>query len=99
MLSARVRERLSMPRIKRWLSRSKSAGIIRAAAYSRGRAFKTYGAVIDCTIRNITDRGACLEVASPIGIPASFDLMLDQRCVRDCRVTWRKATRIGVAFA
>jgi PilZ domain len=61
-------------------------------------AFKDRMAAIDCTVRNISDGGACLEVESPIGIPASFDLVLDQTCVRSCRVTWRKATRLGVAF-
>jgi hypothetical protein len=62
-------------------------------------AFKACGAVIDCTVRNITDRGACLEVESPIGIPDYFDLVLDTAPVLKCRLTWRKAARIGVAFA
>jgi hypothetical protein len=38
-------------------------------------------------------------VESPIGIPDAFDLMLDNAPVRDCRVTCRKATQIGVEFA
>jgi hypothetical protein len=53
-------------------------------------------AVIDCVVRNLSDRGACLNVESPIGIPDSFDLVLDDATVRQCRVTWRKATQIGV---
>ena len=61
--------------------------------------FKGHGVTIDCTVRNLSDRGACLNVESPIGIPDSFDLLLDQAPVRDCRVTWRTATQIGVAFA
>ena len=61
--------------------------------------FKDRWATIDCTVRNLSDRGACLIVESSIGIPASFDLVLDHASIRDCRVTWRKATRIGVAFA
>jgi hypothetical protein len=56
-------------------------------------------AVIDCVVRNLSDRGACLKVESPFGIPDSFDLLLDNAPVRSCRVTWRKATQIGVAFA
>jgi hypothetical protein len=35
--------------------------------------FKGHGAAIDCTVRNLSDRGACLKVESPIGIPDSFD--------------------------
>jgi hypothetical protein len=65
--------------------------------------FKGHGAAIDCAVRNLSDRGACLKVESPIGIPDSFDLVLDpasvRTSVRNCRVTWRKATRIGVEFA
>jgi hypothetical protein len=36
--------------------------------------FKGRGAAIDCVIINLADRGACLKVESPIGIPDSFDL-------------------------
>ena len=56
------------------------------------------GAAIDCTVRNLSGGGACLKVASPIGVPDTFDLVLDDASVRHCRVTWRKATQIGVAF-
>jgi PilZ domain len=55
-------------------------------------------AAIDCTVRNLSDRGACLNVDSPVGIPDSFDLVLAHASVRNCRVAWRKATQIGVEF-
>jgi hypothetical protein len=61
--------------------------------------FKGHGTVIDCVVRNLSDGGACLNVETSIGIPDSFDLVLDHASVRNCRVTWRKATQIGVAFA
>ncbi|MDQ6703008.1 MAG: PilZ domain-containing protein [Pseudomonadota bacterium] len=61
--------------------------------------FKGHEAVIDCVVRNLSDRGACLKVESPIGIPDTFDLALDHASVRHCRVAWRKATQIGVEFA
>jgi hypothetical protein len=62
-------------------------------------AFKGRGAVIDCMVRDLSDGGACLKVASPIGIPDTFELVLDLATVRHCRVVWRKATQIGVEFA
>ena len=62
-------------------------------------AFKGRGATIDCTVRNLSDWGACLNVESYIGIPDTFDLVLDNAPVRGCRVIWRSATQIGVAFA
>jgi diguanylate cyclase (GGDEF)-like protein/PAS domain S-box-containing protein len=60
--------------------------------------FKGRGAVIDCVVLNLADGNACLKVESPIGIPDSFDLVIDNATVGNCRVTWRKATQIGVEF-
>jgi len=60
--------------------------------------FKGRSATIDCTVLNLSDLGACLKVESPIGIPDTFDLVLYNAPVRSCRVTWRSATQIGVAF-
>src|ERR1700730_5163107 len=60
-------------------------------------AFKGHRATtIDCTVRNMSIRGACLNVENSIGIPSSFDLVLDSTSVHSCRVTWRKAMQIGV---
>jgi PilZ domain len=57
------------------------------------------GAGISCTIRNLSDTGAALEVSSPIGIPAEFVLVVDaDNSTRQCRVVWRKERRIGVTF-
>jgi hypothetical protein len=72
----------------------------RRRALKRARiVFKGCCATIDCTVFNLSDLGACLKVESPMGIPDTFDLVLDRASVRNCRVTWRKATQIGVAFA
>lgn len=60
--------------------------------------FKGHGAVIDCVVLDLADGSACLKVESPIGIPDSFDLVIDHASVGNCRVTWRKATQIGVEF-
>jgi len=55
--------------------------------------------VIDCTVRNLSDTGACLEVASIIGIPDAFDLNIEaDQPGRHCHVAWRTERRIGVAF-
>jgi hypothetical protein len=68
-------------------------------ALKRARiTFKGRRATIDCTVLNLSDLGACLKVESPIGIPDTFDLVLYNAPVRSCRVTWRSATQIGVAF-
>jgi hypothetical protein len=54
---------------------------------------------ISCIVRNISEGGACLDVASPVGIPSDFDLHIgDSAHGQPCRVIWRGQTRIGVAF-
>ncbi|MBA3727507.1 MAG: PilZ domain-containing protein [Armatimonadetes bacterium] len=57
------------------------------------------GAGISCRVRNLSASGAALEVENQIGIPPSFDLVLEPDHVnRPCHVVWRKERRIGVAF-
>ncbi len=61
-------------------------------------AFNRAGA-IDCHVRNLSPAGACLEVASQIGIPERFVLLVDVDHLRQpCHVIWRTATRMGVEF-
>ncbi|WGS23019.1 MULTISPECIES: PilZ domain-containing protein [unclassified Bradyrhizobium] len=57
------------------------------------------GSGIDCLVRNMSVGGANLEVESQIGIPGSFDLVIEaEHSNHRCHVVWRKARRIGVAF-
>jgi PilZ domain-containing protein len=60
--------------------------------------FNNARSTFDCVIRNLSDKGARLEVASVIGMPDSFDLMLPDGTKRACQVIWRKPKEIGVAF-
>lgn len=55
---------------------------------------------ISCTVRNLSQGGACLSVASTVGIPERFDIMFDaDKSVRPCRMVWHQETRLGVQFA
>ena len=55
--------------------------------------------LIDCTIRNLSDSGACLQTPSTAGVPDSFELLFEaDGATRPCRVAWRTETRIGVLF-
>lgn len=54
---------------------------------------------IDCTIRNVSPAGACIDLPSgTFGIPADFTLLLTSGA-EQCRVIWRTEQRMGVAFA
>lgn len=56
-------------------------------------------ATVDCIIRNLSESGASLEIASPVVIPDDFILMIKPESLkRRCRVAWRSANRIGVQF-
>ncbi len=55
--------------------------------------------VITCTIRNLSEAGACLQVGTSVGVPDAFDLTIEpDGSSRACHVTWRSEQRIGVAF-
>jgi hypothetical protein len=55
--------------------------------------------VIDCTVRNFSSLGACLEVPSTIGIPEVFDLVYESdHSVHPCRIVWHREQRLGVEF-
>ncbi len=61
-------------------------------------AFKG-GDAIGCTVRDISVAGACLEVATPIGVPNDFTLVIESDQIqRPCHVAWRSGKRVGVEF-
>jgi PilZ domain len=74
---------------------------VRARTLKSGRIiFNHRSSVIDCTVRNLSPVGACLNVASTIGIPEEFEVMLDaDNTTRNCRVVWQKEKQLGVRFA
>ena len=54
---------------------------------------------VPCTVRNMTERGACLQVQITSGIPAIFNfLRAGEPAARTCKTIWRDNTRIGVMF-
>ena len=57
------------------------------------------GGAIDCTVKNLSETGAALEVVTPLFIPDRFTLFVPSaQSKRPCHVVWRKEKRIGVAF-
>lgn len=55
--------------------------------------------VVHCTVQNITSAGARLKLANTYGIPEKFELTFEHgRTRRACRVIWRTADSLGVAF-
>ena len=57
------------------------------------------GGGVDCTVRNISSNGARVDVASPVGLPESFTLMIEaDQFMRPCHAVWSSERRIGIAF-
>jgi hypothetical protein len=53
---------------------------------------------IRCIIRNMSETGAKLEVASVTRIPRTFDLVVDKVRPQACVVIWRAVKELGVQF-
>ena len=71
----------------------------RRRALRGGRmVFNSASSTINCTLRNISDAGARLDVASVLGVPDVFDLKLEGQPRRSCEVVWRNSGAIGVVF-
>jgi hypothetical protein len=61
--------------------------------------FDRRSCVIDCTVRNLSAVGACLELPSTLGVPERFDLVIAPgKDARRCRIAWKDDTRVGVTF-
>ena len=54
---------------------------------------------IDCVIRRISDRGATVTAASPLGIPERFQLRIaDEGSLRPCKRVWQSDKEVGLEF-
>jgi hypothetical protein len=52
-----------------------------------------------CTVRDISQTGASIEVADPTMVPDKFTLVLEMESAsRRCAAVWRKDRMIGVRF-
>jgi hypothetical protein len=61
--------------------------------------FNTGQSVIDCTVRSLSDQGACLDVMSSAGIPETFkQLFWSDGLARRCSIIAKMNKRTEVAF-
>ena len=73
--------------------------ILRQRTLKAGTINFNRAAGIDCRVRNLSPGGACLEVATQLGIPDDFVLVVESDHLKQpCHVVWRTATRMGVEF-
>lgn len=78
--------------------------MIEKRAAQRHRVFKggtvTFeGSGVACTVRNISDSGAAIDLENPGLLPHAFTLSISRdNFVRNCRAVWRNDRRLGIAF-
>ncbi|UVO39460.1 PilZ domain-containing protein [Bradyrhizobium arachidis] len=54
---------------------------------------------IACTVRNMSESGAAIDLDTFVTLPQSFTLSIAcDNFVRNCRAVWRSERRIGLAF-
>jgi PilZ domain len=54
------------------------------------------GAWTECVVRNLSEKGAQLEISGPV--PETFDLVIPNQLAGPCSVVWRQGNRVGIKF-
>jgi hypothetical protein len=60
--------------------------------------FNERKSVMNCTVRNVSDRGAKLVVSEPYMVPAVFELAISGADSQIARKVWFKESEMGVKF-
>lgn len=60
--------------------------------------FNNRNSTLSCTVRNASEGGAQIRVASTLGVPDEFELRLSDGTKKSCVVVWRHAEELGVRF-
>jgi hypothetical protein len=54
---------------------------------------------VACTVRDVSATGARLRVEGSVGIPDTFELIIEVDGLEaDCQVVWRKGSEVGARF-
>jgi hypothetical protein len=78
------------------IERRKSA---RHRVLKSGRiVFNEGRSTIDCMVRSESLEGARLKVATILGISDQFELSIMSAPPKACRIIWRSAVEIGIAY-
>lgn len=74
-------------------------GTIRHRTLKGGRIATNEGfSTLTCTVRNMSDAGALLRLSTVVGVPETFQLLMDDGRKYDCTVAHKTATDLGVHF-
>ena len=87
------------------ISTSESGGFSEKRAEHRQRVLKPGTLLFNkgyasfaCTIRNLNEGGAMVEMGETTGIPHEFDFRMDGKNTIPSSMVWRTRNRIGIKF-
>jgi len=53
---------------------------------------------VPCTVQNLSEAGAKLQVQTTEGLPSEFLFSMPDRPPRECVVIWRDEAKLGIRF-
>jgi len=62
-------------------------------------AYDTQDSAMNCTVMDLSDKGARLRPDDPLKVPDSFSLFVRDLDALPCQVTWRAGLFVGVRFS
>lgn len=73
--------------------------ISRTKVFKGAKLISAARSSVSCVVRNLTNRGALLQLPSTRDLTVEFDLSFDKgRTLRKSHVVWQTFTKIGVSF-
>jgi hypothetical protein len=79
------------------LSKARTTNTHRTPPHAR-IVFNDGQTMVSCTVHQLTDSGATLQVHSVFGIPSAFRLALNEKTQHPCWVVRKSAKELKVAF-
>ncbi len=71
----------------------------RNRAFLGGRIIFNHGhSAMDCIVKEISEGGAQVKLENALGVPARFELILNDGRVFECKLCWRKMNAVGIEF-
>lgn len=72
---------------------------VRTRVQKRATILIENSSAIDCTVWNLTNAGAGIQIPDAICLPEALNLTFDAgRSIRSCRLAWRTLNKVGVEF-
>jgi len=69
--------------------------VLKSGVMLFNKGYASYG----CRVRNLTEKGAMVEMGETAGVPSEFEFRMDGNQGVPANVIWRTGNRMGIQFA